>query len=218
MTAVVQRSAANPVLAVRGVNQEMPMKNRVLGVLLVLLFSAMSSVALKAQNNCSGNPAYGTCAAPAAPPQIWCAGNNSASTCSGGTTWVGFSTTSPAAGSWTNEFEGIDAASIENGGRVAGAQADPNGAVGPTDAFGVGQCLEFSANSLQAFDKATGKGIFANEPGGLATPQPQLSLFSPDATSYCNTPSLDGTASYDRIDGVFFYANISGPHRQYYLC
>jgi hypothetical protein len=196
----------------------MPMRNRALGVLVVLFFSALSSVALRAQNNCSGNPAYGTCAAPAAPPQIWCAGNNSASTCPGGISWVGFSTTSPASGSWTNEFEAIDAPSIENGGRVAGAQADPNGAVGPTDAFGVGQYLEFAANSLQAFDKATGQGIFANEPGGLATPQPQISLFSPSATAYCNTPSLDGTASYDRIDGVFFYANISDPHGNYYLC
>ena len=193
------------------------MRNRALGVVLLLVFSGLSSLA-KAQNNCGGSPAYGTCAAPVAPVQVWCAGNNSASTCPGGTSWVGFSTTTPAVGSWTDEFEGIDANSIENSGRVSGAQADPNGGIGPTDAFGVGQYLEFADNSLQAFDKATGQGIFANQPGGQAAPQGQITLFSPAATSYCGTPSLDGTASYDRIDGVFFYANISSPHGAYYLC
>ena len=99
-------------------------------VFTILLLGSLHSFG---QNNCGGNPAYGTCAAPAPPLQVWCAGNNSISTCPGGTSWVGFDTTAPAAGSWSGQFEGVDAGSILNSGRIPGAQADPNGGVGPTD-------------------------------------------------------------------------------------
>ena len=193
----------------------MQIRHRTLGILFLLV--AVSSAA-SSQNNCSGNPAYGTCASPAAPLQLWCAGNNSASTCPGGTSWVGFATTTPAAGSWSNQFEGVDASSILSSGRTPGAQADPNGGVGPTNALGVGQYLEFADNYIQAFDKATGNGIFSSEPNGIAAPQFISTLFSPGASTYCVGPSLDGTASYDRIDGVFVLANIFNKGGGYYLC
>ena len=193
----------------------MRITNRNLGILFLL--AAVSNVA-SSQNNCSGNPAYGTCASPAASLQVWCAGNNSASTCPGGASWVGFATTTPAAGSWSNQFEGVDASSILKSGRTPGAQPDPNGGVGPTNALGVGQYLEFADNYIQAFDKATGNGIFSSEPNGIAAPQFISTLFSPGAATYCVGPSLDGTASYDRIDGVFVLANIFNKSGGYYLC
>ena len=170
------------------------------------------------QNNCAGSPAYGTCAAPAAPLQVWCAGNNSASTCPGGTSWVGFNTTAPAASSWSGQFEGVDASSILNSGRIPGAQADPNGAVGPTDSKGVGQYLEFADDFIQAFDRKTGSPIFANQANGAASPQPVNTLFAPGGSTYCINPSLDGIASYDRIDGVFFIGNIFNANGTYYFC
>jgi hypothetical protein len=194
----------------------MQIRNRALGVLSVLL--ALSSVAVSAQNNCGGSPSYGTCSAPAAPTQLWCAGNNAASTCPGGTSWVGFNTTTPAAGSWTNQFEGLDARGILDSGRTPGAEPDPNGGVGPTDVSGVGQYLEFADNYIQAFDKATGSGIFANEGGGTAAPQPIGMLFSPGGNTYCAGASLDGIASYDRIDNAFVLANIFNNKGTYYLC
>ena len=80
--------------------------------LLIFPVVAASSLISAAQNNCGGSPAYGTCAAPAAPVQTWCAGNNNASTCPGGRSWVGFDTTLPASGSWSGQFEGLDAKSI----------------------------------------------------------------------------------------------------------
>jgi hypothetical protein len=194
----------------------MQIKNRTLSILGVLI--TLSGIASSAQNNCGASPAYGTCAAPAAPVQVWCAGNNGASTCSGGTSWVGFDTTTPAAGSWSIQFEGLDASSIANADRIPGAQPDPNGAVGPTNAQGVGQYLEFADNYVQAFDRATGNGIFANLPNGVAAPQPIGVLFAPGGSNYCVGPSLDGTASYDRIDGVFFIANIFNKGGTYNLC
>jgi hypothetical protein len=194
----------------------MQIRNRALGVLSVLV--ALSSVAASAQNNCGGNPSYGTCSAPAAPAQVWCAGNNAASTCPGGTSWTGFNTTTPASGSWTDQFEGLDASTILNSGRTSGAEPDPNGGVGPTDASGVGQYLEFADNYIQAFDKATGSGIFSNLSGGAASPQPIGMLFSPSASTYCAGASLDGIASYDRIDNAFVLANIFNNRGIYYLC
>jgi hypothetical protein len=189
--------------------------NRTLGILfLVVLASSLAS----GQNNCSGSPAYGTCASPAAPIQVWCAGNNGASTCPGGTSWVGFATTTPAAGSWTNQFEGLDASSIFHSGHVPGAEPDPNGAVGPTNSSGVGQYMEFADNFVQAFDKGTGNGIFASKANGTAAPLPISTLFSPGGATYCINPSLDGIATYDRIDGVFVLANIFNKGGTYYLC
>jgi len=186
-----------------------------LWIISVVAFGSLFSVG---QNNCSGSPAYGTCPAPAPPVQVWCAGNNSSSSCPGGTSWVGFDTTSPAAGSWSGEFEGLDATSISATGRVAGAQADPVGAVGPTNAKGVGQYLEFADNFVQAFDRATANGIFAKTSNGTAAPQPITTLFAPSGSSYCSNPSLDGIASYDRIDGVFFLGNLFRASGAYYLC
>jgi hypothetical protein len=188
--------------------------------LWIVSLLAASSMASVAQNNCSGSPAYGTCAAPSAPTQIWCAGNNSASTCAGGTQFVGFDTTAPAAGSWSEQFEGLDAASILANGAQPGAQADPNGAVGPTNSSGIGQYLQFAGSYVQAFDRATGSPIFSNNANGTATPQPITSLFAPGGSKYCINPSFDGFASYDRIDDVFVVGNIfkNGSPTVYYLC
>lgn len=186
--------------------------------LLLFVGSVLGAATAWSQNNCGGNPAYGTCPAPGAPIQVWCAGNNANSGCSGGSSWVGFDTTTPAAGSWTDQFAGLSAGSILGSGHVAGAQADPNGGVGPTDGSGVGQYLEFADNFVQAFDRATGSGIFSNKSSGVAAAQPISTLFSPGGTNYCINPSLDGIASYDRIDGVFVLANIFNAAGTYYLC
>ncbi|MGA8443173.1 MAG: hypothetical protein WB762_14115 [Candidatus Sulfotelmatobacter sp.] len=189
----------------------------------VAVFVALSSLVSAAQNNCSGSPAYGTCTAPAPPAQTWCAANNSASTCPGGKNWVGFDTTSPAAGSWSGQLEGLDASSILAVPSQPGAQADPVGGVGPTNANGVGQYLEFAGSYTQAFDRATGSGIFASTANGTAAPQLLGTLFAPSGSSYCSNPSLDGFASYDRIDEVFVLGNIfraagTGGTTLYYLC
>lgn len=192
----------------------MRMKQLVLTLAVVFLGGALAV----GQNNCSVTPPLGTCAAPASPVQVWCAGNNSASTCSGGTSWVGLYTTTPASGSWTDQFEGLDAASILKAGRTPGAQADPNGGVGPTDSNGTGQYLEYADNFLQAFDRATGNPIFASQPSGAAAPQSISFMFTPGGSSYCSTPSLDGIATYDRLDQVFVVGNIFHVNGIYYYC
>lgn len=180
----------------------------------------LPSLAAQAQNSCGTTPPTGTCPAASAPVQTWCAGNNSSSTCPGGTAWVGFSTTSPATGSWSTQFEGIDAGSILGSGQKVRPQADPNGGIGPTNAHGVGQYLEFANNYVQAFDRATGNGVFSTWRNTSAAPQPITTAFSPGGASYCTNGSLDGIASYDRIDGVFVLANIFNPGAQntYYYC
>ncbi|MFZ0285379.1 MAG: hypothetical protein WAL32_09115 [Terriglobales bacterium] len=186
---------------------------------LLALLMLPGYVPASAQNNCSVSPPTGTCAAP--PPVLtWCAGNNSNSTCSGGTSWIGFSTSSPAAGSWSNQFEGLDAASIRSSGTNSRPQPDPNGGVGPTNSSGIGQYLEFSANEVQAFDRKTGNGILSSQPGGGATPRPMSALFSPGGKNYCGNGSLDGIATYDRIDRIFVLANIYNPggNTTYYYC
>lgn len=172
------------------------------------------------QNNCSVSPPTGTCPAPAAPVQTWCAGNNSASTCPGGTSWVGFATSLPAAGSWTGQFEGLDASSILDSGVNPRPQPDPNGGVGPTNSQGTGQYLEFSANYVQAFDRATGNGIFSKSQNSGAAPQLLADLFAPGGENYCASASVDGIATYDRIDDVFVLANIFNPGggNKYYYC
>ena len=186
---------------------------------LVVVLLALSTAAAAGQNNCSAIPPLGTCPAPAAPVQVWCAGNNSASSCPGGTSWVGFDTSTPSSGSWSGQFEGIDAATLLVDKLVPRPQPDPNGAVGPTNASGVGQYLEFSADFVQAFDRATGNGVFSNKPNTTAAPQQLASLFAPGGSQYCKSGSLDGTASYDRIDGVFVLANLFNPNTgTRYLC
>jgi len=160
------------------------------------------------QVSCTTSPPTGTCPAPSSPPQVWCAGNNSASTCPGGTSWIGFSTSSPASGSWSGQFEGLDISGLLAAGRNPTAQPDPNGGVGPTNSSGVGQYLEFAANYVQAFDRASGSGIFSNQANSGAAPQGLTSLFAPGGINYCSIGSLDGIASYDRMDGVFVVANI----------
>jgi hypothetical protein len=158
-------------------------------------------------NNC---PMFGTCPAPAAATQLWCIGNNATSTCSGGNAGITFNTTTPAATARSNPFEGVDAASIfatTATGKNPGQEADPNGAVGPTDSNGVGQYLEFAGNFVQAFDKASGSGIFCCGLDGVsAAPQSLSALLS--TSGDCVGPSFDGIASYDRIDGAFVLANI----------
>jgi hypothetical protein len=178
---------------------------------------ASASLTATGQNNCGATPPAGTCAAPA-PVQTWCAGNNSASTCAGGNSWIGFLTSSPASGSWSRQFEGLDASSILNSGRTPGAQADANGGVGPTDSNGVGQYLEYADNFIQAFDRATGNGIFSNGANSGAAPQPISSLFAPRGSTFCSNPSLDGIATYGRLDGVFVIGNIFHPGGTYYYC
>jgi len=179
--------------------------------LLALLVLASVSLTSHAQNNCGATPPTGTCPAPSAPVQQWCAGNNNSSTCPGGTSWVGFATSSPKAGSWTHQFEGLDAAGILKAPGLPKPQPDPSGAVGPTDGNGVGQYLEFSANYVQAFDRATGNGILSTKPNVGATPQTMATVFGAGGKPYCTNGSVDGIATYDRIDGVFVLANIYDP-------
>lgn len=184
------------------------MKTRAFLFLMILLACAATTAA--AQNNCAASPPTGTCLAPP-PIQLWCAGNNPGSTCPGGTSWVGFTTSPPAAGSWFRQFEGLDAVGILQAPGLPKPQPDPNGGVGPTDGKGVGQYLEFASNYIQAFDRATGNGILSTKPNGGATPQPFTRLFSPGGKSYCTNGSVDGIATYDRIDGVFVLGNIFNP-------
>lgn len=187
---------------------------------LRIAFLVLAAGLAHAQNNCSASPPTGTCPAPTAPVQAWCAGNNNASTCPGGTSWVGFNTSLPAAGSWTNQFEGLDAASILNATGNVRPQPDPNGGIGPTNSSGVGQYLEFSANYVQAFDRATGNGILSKTANGGAAPQLIADMFSPGGHNYCANASVDGIATYDRIDDVFILANIYNPGGggSYYYC
>jgi hypothetical protein len=187
-------------------------------MLAPLLF--MCALSSAAQNNCSATPPTGTCPAPAPPVLAWCAGNNPGSTCPGGTSWVGFYTSQPASGSWSGQFEGLDASGILAAKMVPGPQADANGAVGPTDSTGVGQYLEFANYAVQAFDRTTGNGIFSNRANSGGLPQPIATLFAPRGSSYCGSASLDGLASYDRIDGVFVLADLFGPTASgdYYYC
>ena len=172
------------------------------------------------QNNCSASPPTGTCPATTAPSQAWCAGNNSASTCPGGTSWVGFHTSTPASGSWTNQFEGLDAATIFAASGNVRPQPDPNGGIGPTNSSGVGQYLEFSANYVQAYDRATGNGILSKTANSGAAPQLISNMFAPGGSSYCANASVDGIATYDRIDNVFVLANIYNPGggSSFYYC
>jgi hypothetical protein len=183
-----------------------------------------------ANSICSGSTPYGTCPAPAQATQVWCVGNNPSSTCTGGTSGVNFTTTTPAAvSSPPTQFEGLDAVGIFTTIGKAGVEPDPNGSVGPSNSSGVGQYLEFADNNVQAFDKSTGNGIFTNPlKGGIVSPQPLNSLFAGAPSSSgiatdCSAPALDGIASYDRIDNVFVLTNIFNivDHTgisHYYLC
>ena len=159
---------------------------------------AFGDLTAPAQNNCGATPPTGTCPAPAPPAQTWCAGNNTNSTCPGGTSWVGFATSTPAPGSWVDQFEGLDASSILNAPGLPKPQPDPNGAVGPTDGNGTGQYLEFSANYIQAFDRATGNGILSAKPNGAVAPQLLTRLFGAGGKSYCANGSVDGIAATTR--------------------
>lgn len=194
----------------------MKIRNCSLLTLLLVLNTSLSP----AQNNCSVNPPTGTCPALSPPVQVWCAGNNSSSTCPGGSSWVGFDTSLPASGSWTHQFEGLDAASILKAPANPRPQPDPNGAVGPTNSSGVGQYLEFAANYVQAFDRATGNGIFSKTQNSGAVPQQLSILFSPGGKNYCGNGSVDGIATYDWIDGVFVLANLFNPGAvgNFYYC
>ena len=180
----------------------------------------LSSLVSFGQNNCSGSPPTGTCPAPAAPFQAWCAGNNNQSTCPGGTSQIGFSTSSPKSGTWTKFFEGLDAAGILAVPGLPRTQSDQNGGIGPSNGSGVGQYLQFAGNYVQAFDRKTGNGIFSKQPGSGGVPQPLTSLFTPGGANYCANGSLDGIATYDRLDGVFLLANIYNPNVAgvFYLC
>ena len=193
---------------------------KVRSCVLIVVLLAMSKLISLAQNNCSGTPPTGTCPAASAPVLTWCAGNNSQSTCPGGTSWVGFDTSAPTAGGWSGQFEGLDAASILNSGVNPRPQPDPNGGVGPTNASGVGQYLEYAGGYVQAFDRATGNGIFSKRQNTGAVPQSLPVLFAPGGKSYCANGSVDATATYDRIDGVFVVANIFNPGglSTYYYC
>jgi len=186
------------------------------GLLPVLL---MGSVMSFAQNNCSGTPPTGTCAAPS-PVLVWCAGNNPSSTCPGGTSKIGFFTSPPKSGSWSGQFEGLDAQTIVAASGRPRAQADPNGAVGPTDGSGTGQYLEVAGSYVQAYDRKTGNGILSSSAGSGGTPQPLTSLFAPGGQNYCGNSTADAIATYDQIDKVFVLANTFIPNggSTYYYC
>ena len=194
------------------------MKNSKFARLMTVL--ALSSLPCFAQNNCSATPPTGTCPAPAPPFQVWCAGNNSKSTCPGGTSKIGFYTTAPGSGSWSRSFEGLDAVSIFNEGVIVRAQADPAGGVGPTNSSGVGQYLEVAGNFIQAFDRKTGNGIFTPTKNGAVGPEPITGLFQPGGQNYCGNSTADAMATYDWIDGVFLIANTFNPGNAgtYYYC
>jgi hypothetical protein len=194
------------------------MKAKMYRMLPVLL--ALSSVASFAQNNCSGSLPTGTCPVVAPPVQVWCAGNNLASTCPGGTSKVGFFTSAPAAGSWSGQFEGLDAKTILADGGTPRSQADPVGAVGPTNSSGVGQYLEIAGGLVQAFDRKTGNGIISHSANSGAVPQPLTGLFAPGGKNYCGAGTADAIATYDRIDSVFVLANTFNPGNAgtYYYC
>ena len=133
---------------------------------------------------------------------------------------MGFFTSSPKSGSWTGQFEGVDAKSILNSGATPRSQPDPNGAVGPTNAGGVGQYLEVAGGFVQAFDRKTGNGILSHSANSGAAPQPLTVLFAPGGKNYCGSGTADAIATYDRIDGVFVLANIFNPGGlgTYYYC
>jgi hypothetical protein len=99
-------------------------------------------------------------------------------------------------------------------------QADPNGAVGPTNSSGVGQYLEVAGGYVQAFDRKSGNGIFSNSPNSGAQPQPISNLFAPGGTNYCGNGGADSIATFDRIDGAFVLANTFNPGNAgtYYYC
>lgn len=100
------------------------------------------------------------------------------------------------------------------------AQADPAGAVGPTNSSGVGQYLEIAGSFLQAYDRKTGNGIFSPTKGGAAAPAPITGLFQPGGQNYCGNSTADAMATYDWIDGVFVAANTFDPGNAptYYYC
>jgi len=181
---------------------------------------ALSSLTCFAQNNCTATPPTGTCPAAAPPFQVWCAGNNSQSTCPGGTSKVGFYTSSPGSGSWSRSFEGLDAASIVSEGGTPRVQADPAGGVGPTNSSGVGQYLEVAGSFVQAFDRKTGNGILSKRPNSGMGPQPLTGLFAPGGKNYCGNSTADAIATYDWLDGVFVLANTFNPGNAgtYYYC
>ncbi|MGH9498782.1 MAG: hypothetical protein ACRD3L_06530 [Terriglobales bacterium] len=187
---------------------------------LLPMLLALGSVASFAQNNCTGALPTGTCLVPNPPVQVWCAGNNPASTCPGGTSKVGFFTSSPKAGSWTRQFEGLDAKTILNSGAVPRPQPDPVGGVGPTDASGVGQYLEIAGGLVQAYDRKTGNGILSHSANSGANPQPLTGVFAPGGKNYCGSGTADAIATYDRIDNVFVLGNVFNPSNQgtYYYC
>lgn len=193
---------------------------RIRNFALILGFLSVTNWAALAQNNCSGSPPTGTCAAPAAPLLTWCAGNNSRSTCPGGTSHIGFSTSPPKSGSWTKSFEGLDAATIIGVPGIPRTQPDSNGGIGPTNGSGVGQYLQYAGTYVQAYDRQTGNGIFSKQANSGGTPQPLTVLFTPGGSNYCGGASLDGIASYDRIDGVFVLGNLFNPgaNGTYYYC
>jgi hypothetical protein len=177
---------------------------------LVLFLAFGTSVVVSAQNNCTASIPTGTCLAPS-PVLVWCQGNNSESTCQGGTSKAAFYTTTPAAGSWTDQFEGLDAASILDSDSIPRDQVDPYGGIGPKNSDGVGQYLEVAGGYVQAFDRATGNGVFSHRTGTAAIPQSLAGLFYPGGSSYCGIGSADAIATYDRIDGVFVAGNIFHP-------
>lgn len=185
---------------------------------LVFVLAISSSIS-SGQNNCTAAIPTGTCPTPS-PVQVWCQGNNNRSTCPGGTFKAAFYTTTPASGSWTNQFEGLDAVSILESNSTPRNQADPYGGVGPMNANGIGQYLEVAGGYLQAFDKATGNGIFSHRANTSAIPQSLSGLFYPGGSTYCGVGSADAFATYDRIDGVFVAGNTfhPGSNGTYYYC
>jgi hypothetical protein len=167
----------------------------VMRVLLPLLL-LLSEPAAKAQ--ACGNKICG----PYSAAMYACSSGTSSGTGCLNTSNVGFYTTKPATGSFDKSFEGIASCAVTNSEceKNAPYDVDPNGGVGRL------QFLQSLNTVVQAWDKTTGKGIFANTKNGKAAPQPTGGPFASKLNSHCGSPGGDILAMYDHLDARFLIA------------
>ena len=116
---------------------------------------------------------------------------------------VGFYTTSPANGSFSGSFEGIDSCNVSSSEceKKPPYDIDPNGGVGSY------QFLQSLNTVVQAWDKTQGTGIFvSNKNGTTAVPQASSRPFAPQLGKHCGSPGGDVLAMYDYLDSRFVIA------------